>query len=247
MAMTIRRSTSIDAAAARADDRRLVFGLAATALLLASAGLQFLAARERWVVAARAWTRTDAGVEDHRFDFALPAEPWENLGAAAQLFGIADIMLAAAVLFLGLAVRRGRRSEVVVCALAAAPFALVGAHALGSGLSGFAWPTALLVEGVAGLALASIQVAVLVPYIVMVVRHSLTWGLAAVLLVGNTLFGYLAATFVIAPALVGYESYDTTPWTEGVVAGLTAITAIVVALGTLVQLRAVRPRTGGRA
>jgi hypothetical protein len=62
-------------------------------------------------------------------------------------------------------------------------------------------------------------------------------SIALGLLVAVTIPGYLVATFVIAPVLVGYQSHDTTPWTEAV-GGVATVAAGVV----LVFAPAARPR-----
>lgn len=38
---------------------------------MACAAVQAIASLERWVTAAGSWTRTDASIEDHRFDYVL--------------------------------------------------------------------------------------------------------------------------------------------------------------------------------
>ena len=45
----------------------------------------------------RTWNRADISIEDSRFDYWFPAAPWENLGAAAQLYGLGMIALAGGI------------------------------------------------------------------------------------------------------------------------------------------------------
>lgn len=209
-----------------------VTALGATFLLL-SAVLQVVASLERWVVARGGDESTDMSIEDHRFDYIVPAEPWENVGAAAQWFGAGSLALAAGVVLLGLA---GSRSAVRIAlvVLAAGPFALAGIHAFASGLLGI--PSALVVV-VSSLLSLGVQVIAVVALGVHTMRESRLRGLALVLVAGSTIAGLLVATFVIAPMIAGYQSYDTTPWSETVVAVWTAVPGIVAVAAAVAAAR----------
>ena len=205
-------------------------GLAAAALLLLSAALQVLASLERWGERRTAWDRADISIEDHRFDYWFPAAPWENLGAAAQLYGLGMVALAGGVAFLAFAAASNRTIARRLCLVAAAPPAVFGVHALISGLMGAPSPLGFTpIEILLGLA----QTAGLILLALVCGRRSAGWAVGAVLLLGTTTFGYLVSTFGIAPAIVGYQSHDTTPFTETVFAAWAAASAVAVAVGSL--------------
>ncbi|PPH19159.1 hypothetical protein C5C35_00055 [Rathayibacter sp. AY1F8] len=196
--------------------------------MLASAGLQQLAAAQRWAVAGP--ILGEQAIEDHRYDYSWPSDPWENVGSAAQLLGIGHLLVALAVLA---AVGPGRRRSVAVLrTVVAAAFGCLGLHAVLSGILGA--PTilqAMLPAVLLGLAAP----AGLLVLAVLVARTSPLRAASFVLLIGSTLPGYLVATFAIAPALVGYQSYDTTPWTESVVAASVALAGASLLLEALIR------------
>ncbi|WP_146084445.1 hypothetical protein [Rathayibacter sp. AY1C1] len=202
--------------------------IAAGALMLASAGLQQLAAVQRWAVAGP--ILGEQAIEDHRYDYSWPSDPWENVGSAAQLLGIGHLLVALAVLA---AVGPGRRRPVAVLRIVvAAAFGCLGLHAVLSGILGA--PTilqAMLPAVLLGLAAP----AGLLVLAVLVARTSPLRAASFVLLIGSTLPGYLVATFAIAPALVDYQSYDTTPWTESVVAASVALAGAALLLEALIR------------
>lgn len=194
-------------------------------LFFASAALQLVASLQRWVFARDAWQRADVLIEDHRFDYSYPADPWENLAAMAQLHGLGYLLLAAGVLAMGRTQVRSGPGTRILIAMIAVPFALAGAHALLSGLLGVPSPLQVVaLHWVLGLC-------EFVGLIVLGVRWlpwSPTAAVTCLMLLGATVPGYLFATFTIAPAIAGYASHDTTPWTETIVAGCTAGAAIAM-------------------
>ncbi|WP_105036882.1 hypothetical protein [Cryobacterium aureum] len=193
-------------------------------LFLASATLQLIASLQRWVVYSAGWTRTDSLIEDHRFDYFYPSDPWENVGVAAQLFGAGMILLALGVLALANTprLRVGRSTQVVPLVVALA-FGITGVHAVVSGLAGIPSPAQYLPVQIA---LSLIQSVGLLFLGLRWLPASWSATVSCLFLLGSTLPGYLVATFVIAPALAGYQSYDTTPWTETIVAATTALAGI---------------------
>lgn len=202
------------------------------ALLGGSFVLQLFAAAQRWVVAAGVWRRSDTTLEDHRFDYVYIVDPWERIGAAPAVFGVAFITLAAAVWMLARAAAPGRAPSAVLGALgAAAPFGLVGLNALLSGLSGapvLGW----IGGGVFGLVVGgALQVVALCWLALALSYRSLVWMLAPLALIGSTTFGYLLSVFVGAPAVMGFESVDTTPWSEAVFAVPTLVAAGILLAG----------------
>ncbi|MBF4574303.1 hypothetical protein ITJ64_17465 [Herbiconiux sp. VKM Ac-1786] len=203
------------------------WSLVVAGLWLASAGLQVAASLERWVVAAGSWTRDQVSIKDHRFDYSWPADPWENVGAAAQLHGAGLLLLAIGLLLLPRAAAgRNPGLDGVAVIVIAALAGFDGIHVLASGLLGFPsplqyLPVQLLLTGVSAIGLV---------YLAAERFTSTTWpaAIACLLLVGSTMPGLLVAAFVIAPAVVGYQSFDTTPWTETIVAAWTALAAVAM-------------------
>ena len=232
------------AAIARTDNRTqpgvssqasVSWSLTAAGLFLGSALLQLVASLERWVVLRDSATSADTSIEDHRFDYSYPTEPWENLGTTAQLFGVGLLLVALGILAMARVARNGR-VERMLSLVTAASFGIAGVHALVSGLLGVPSPLQFLPVQV------SLNLFGVVGLIILAARWLRTsWAasVSCVLLLGVTLPGYLLATFQIAPAFAGYQSHDTTPFTEAIVAVSTAAAgvAMLVAAGV-----AARPR-----
>jgi hypothetical protein len=222
-----------------------ISSLAAAGLFLGSAVLQLTASLQRWVL-----FRASSGQyvpEDHLYDYSFPYGPWENIGTSAQLFGAGTLLLALGVLAMAIGVitlpsataHRGvavilGTAEIVIAVLVAGSFAISGAHALVSGVTGA--PSPLHQYGAMGwLALFGL--------ILLIVR----WGfkspaamMACVFLIGSTWLGHFIAAFQIAPILAGYVSHDTTPWTETVMAVWTAVAGVsmIFAAGQAARFRA---------
>ncbi|KQQ21817.1 hypothetical protein ASF48_00755 [Rathayibacter sp. Leaf299] len=215
------------------------WALLAAAAFLASAALQLQAAVQRWLIVGEAGTPADRTIQDHLYDYSMPADPWVNVGAAAQVFGVATLLLAAGILALMRALAPVsavfRASAVAVAAV----FALNGAHALVSGLLGAPTPIgAPLLQ----MALSLIPVLGLGALAVRALGRSVALGVAFACLLGSTMPGVLLATFVIAPAVMGFQSHDTTPWSEAVTAVSTAAAGLAALVGAAVG--AIRARAG---
>lgn len=214
----------------RIDVASFVLSLAAAALFLGSALLQFIASHQRWIVFRGSIAPDEISAEDHLFDYDFPSEPWESIGTAAQLFGVGALLQALAVLAMAFSVlflsgEAGPRhdvisvAEIMIAVVVSAFFWLCGAHAFVSGVIGApsllssSWTFWLLellgIPGLFGLA-------------VLWRRKSPAATSACVFLIGSTLGGYIVANFFIAPIFAGYVSHDTTPWTETVIAVSTA-------------------------
>ena len=73
-------------------------------------------------------------------------------------------------------------------------------------------------------------------------RRSRAAVATCVFLVGSTGLGYFLAAFWIAPIFAGGVSYDTTPWTETVVAASTAAAGIAMILAARVSAHRRAPR-----
>jgi hypothetical protein len=210
--------------------------LLAAVLLLGSAVLQQLAALERWVVAAP--MRHGDSIQSHLFDYSFPADPWEDVGAAAVLFGCGYLLLALGVVA---ALGSGRRRDRIAAVVVASCFGYMGMHALLSGLLGA--PT-ILQSALLAVAPGLLAPVGLVVLAVSTARRAPAMSAACVLLLGATAPGYVFATFTVAPLLVGYQSFDTTPWTESVVAAATGLAGVALLLAA--ALRTI-PRTSARA
>lgn len=201
-----------------------VWSLIAAGLFFGSAALQLIASLQRWVVFRAA--NLEFVAENHLYDYSFPYAPWENAGTSAQLFGTATLLLALGVLataFSVAAIPRTPRRRIAAAIdaalgiLVAGSFAITGAHALISGITGT--PSPLYEYG----ALGWVAVVGLIILIVRWARRSPAAMMACLFLMGATGLGYFIAAFQIAPLLTGYASHDTTPWTETVVAIWTAL------------------------
>lgn len=215
-------------------------------MLLATAGvLMVAAAAQRWWPAC-AWGAFDSGACPARqadaYDFVLPLDPTVALGAATQLHGVALLVLAAAVPLLP-AVLTGRpvgwalRLAAVAVSLGVVVTGVVSWHAgrvgevvsaPGTGLAGALW-----VLGLPCLALALGAVAEPARRRVDVAR----WAVVGFLVGSNP----VATTLFLAPLLLGYASYDTTPWTEAV-SGVFLVAAAICLVPATWRDRPARPR-----
>ena len=235
MRLTQRGTVALESeAGAGALGRRL--GLASSGLLAVSAILQGAAASQRWLAAAAGTLPPDRTIEDHLFDYVIPSDPWVSVGDAAALFGFGYLLIAASIVCIACASRRPRRRSaaiIVTSAIAALPVVLFGAHAVLSGVLGMPSGFQQLLATYGALVFGVVQVAALIVLAALIVSRSWLWAVALLLLTGTSIAGYICASFVVAPIIVGYQSYDTTPWTEGVLAGSTAAAAILVVVGAL--------------
>lgn len=214
--------------------------LIAAGLFLVSAVLQLVASLERWVTFAGA--STDGSIEDHLFDYYYPADPWENLGITAQVYGVGLLLFALGIVALARgAAPNGSHATRLLVRVTAVSFALTGAHALVSGVIGM--PTVLQYLPVQ-LLLSAVGVVGLIVLGVRVARKSWPASVACVLLLGSTLPGLIFASIMIAPEIVGYQSHDMTPFTETIVASPTAAAAFMLLVAAALSHRARRvPRT----
>lgn len=222
-----------------------VFGfLAAAVLFMASAVLQHLASIQRWVVLRGQRPGNELTVEDHELDYSFPADPWETIGTAAQLFGAATLLQAVGVLAMALGVlavprvapnRIGIVAEPALALLVAAAFAVMGAHALISGINGA--PSDLQHSRVLAPLMVWCGFGGLAALAWLWSGMSRAASVACVFLVGSNMFGAAIANFTVAAMIAGYVSHDTTPWLESVVAGTSAAAALamVFAAGTVVR------------
>jgi hypothetical protein len=222
---------------------------AAAGLFLGSAVLQVVASLQRWV-GFRSSLSEPLSAEDHLYDYYWPYAPWEPIGTAAEFFGLGTLVLAVGILVMTIGVvaiprTAGSRGvivallaivEIVLASLVAGSFALHGAHALISGMTGV--PSALRDSG----ALGWIGVLGLIILAPIWLRRSWAAAAACMFLIGSTGLGYFVAAFGIAPKFAGGTSHDTTPWTETVVAASAAATGAALLIAVWAIARSSRRR-----
>lgn len=198
------------------------------------------AAIERWALHGTASTRGGISVEDHLFDYSYPADPWDGLGSTAQTFGAGVLLLAFGFLVMARAVPKStNRLQRVLVIMVAVPLSVSGGHALISGVMGA--PTLLQFPPLL-LLLSLVECVGLLLLSALWLKPAWPASVACVLLLGNTIPGYLLASVQVAPAIVGYQSHDTTPWTEAVVAATAAAAGLALLVGAYVA-RARRAET----
>jgi hypothetical protein len=219
--------------------------------LLAGSGLASLAAaRERW------WPACPAGdfdapaclrVQDHSHDYLVPAEPWTAVGHAAELHSVALVLLAVAV---GVLPWLWLRHPV---ALVQVPTLVVSVALLLVAVCVFlsAWTERAV--ALPGLGVAVVVWALGWPaYLVLaaLVPHSGGWHAGSgrrLVFLALLLASTPLASLVVAPAVTGYVSHDTTPWTEGVSGAFLLAAAVALWPATRPVTPASAPRTPGRS
>ena len=189
------------------------------ALMSASGVLMILSARERWWPACRLgdFDAPDcSSLQDHLYDFMLPSEPWVPVGAAAQVGAGALLLLGLALLFLPWLLGGDHWPAVTLPlgAVLAATTLVIAMVTWWSSVSG----RAVEVPGLAWVVWLWILSPVALLITVFSIENADRWPsipwrlLVAVLVSASTPLG----EFFLAPALLGYVSYDTIPWSEAV-------------------------------
>jgi hypothetical protein len=212
--------------------------LAVTSALLAISGvLTVTASAQRWWPACRIGAFDSGGcpeLQDHAYDYIAPWDPWVPIGNAAEVHGAGMLLLAAAVLLLPrvLAGHRPGRMLTLAAIVVAAGVAVMGLSTLLSGLEGEVvslpsmWlPAILWMIGLPALLIASAARITPAPPRASVAR----WAVVMCLIVATV---PPVTEYMVAPAIFGYMSYDTTPWAESV-DGVLLIGASVFLLLTL--------------
>lgn len=230
-----------------------VLRIAIAAGLMSAGVLTFAASWQRWANAC-GWRDFDTRAclirQDHLYDFEAPIGPWESIGDAALLQGLAYGCLAAVLLV--------------------APLTLLPRYRLGGLVSGLVLSLPVVALAAGGVASAAAGEAVTFvgqrPIVILVAALAPLWLFALALLTidratgrapwGDAgIFVLLAlatpmGVFVLAPLLIGYSSHDTVPWSEAVggvlwiVAGGLAMVSAVRRPGAVAPHRAaaVAPR-----
>ncbi len=217
--------------------------VAVSALLVGSGTLEVAAARERW------WPACPLGgfdapacvrLQSHEFDFLTPADPWIPLGQAATLGGLSLLLLALAMGILPWLLAAQSRSVTAAASL------LMGLGALQNGIvtlrSGqVGRPVLGAVLGPAGwcllLGLLLMFVVASTPEPGDEPRPGIGWPLTLVGLLASSI---LLVQLLIAPIVLAYTSYDTTPWTEAVDGAVLLLAALAVWPATVVRADAGR-------
>ncbi|MGS0687345.1 hypothetical protein ACVBEQ_19705 [Nakamurella sp. GG22] len=205
-------------------------------LFLVAGGLSIMAARLRWGPACS--DGFDNGpcvlLQDHRYDYLLPTQPWDPIPGAAELAGASYIVIGFAIALVFAAVRsviwvRMLQALLVLSVL------LLGVTTFLSGRAGVPIEPA---TAVASWLMPLWMVAAPMALVVMFTRWAvgpedggllpaLAWALWAGLLVLAT---PLPEYFIVSLA-VGYTSHDTTPWTGAASGVMVALAGIVVLAG----------------
>lgn len=190
-----------------------------SALLGASGLLCVAAAAVRWSPACGPGGFDNGAclaVQDDAYDFTDPRSPWSPVGHSAELYGISLLLLAVAIVILP-QLLLGRHPARVHHVSALVVAAGVGATGVRIWLSGHADSVVELPGGVVtallwALAWPGLVVTLLTQGAVRQVVHQ-RWHVA----VGACLALASPVPQIFVPTIVlGYVSYDTTPWSEAV-------------------------------
>lgn len=184
-------------------------------LLVASGALMYVASWQRWAGPCP-WGESDSAPctlrQDHRYDFIVPAAPWDPVGDAAQLAGCSLLVLALALVLLPWALTGRRPGVVSAVALAGAVLATVamGVATLRSGLVGSVVEPAA--PDLAGYVWVFVPPALLVRFAI----GARGWSRAAAvwIILGSPVVAMF--TYAIGP-------YDAQPWYEATSGVLTAV------------------------
>ncbi len=206
-------------------------------LFVVAGGLSIMAARLRWGPACSDGFDTVPCVliQDHRYDYLLPTEPWDPIPGAAELAGMSYVLVAVAIALVFAAVRSAWWVRLLQ-ALLVLSVLFVGVTTVLSGRAGVPVEPA---TSVAASLMPLWMVAPPMALMILFTRWALgpedggllpafAWASWAGLLVLAT---PLPEYFVISLA-VGYTSHDTTPWT-GAASGVLLVLAGIVLLAGL--------------
>ena len=214
----------------------LLIGRVLASVLLVSAAVMFVvaAAQRWWPACGRGMFDTDAclRLQDHAFDYLFASDPWTPLGHAAQYAGVAFLLLAGAAAVLPfLLVRRPLWLQVPAAVLGAAALAVIGASAWTSGQTGRpqqgdALDAAGLVWTIAVPGALGVWSMIDLTREPWPGERHLRWrGALTATLVAST---PLPQVLLLGPAIVGYSSHDTSPWSDAALAVPLAVAALLV-------------------
>jgi hypothetical protein len=204
-------------------------------LLLAASGLLMIAAsRERWWPACRLGDFESSRclkMQDHRYDFLPPMDPWSPIGEAATLAGVSLVLLGvvAGGLPLLLPVARHRRLVAALQVVVAVGLATVGLAAVASAAAGRpSWESLAAPAGLVWVLVWPVTVILTTAWSSRVAVRPRLGLLGAGLLVGSSPLPQL----FFAPLFVSYLSHDTSPWGEAVGGAFLVCAAVVLWLAT---------------
>ncbi len=228
--------------------RWLVRAVVATSIALAGA-LSVAAAAQRWWPACKRGDFDAVAclkLQDHLYDYVAPTDPWVPLGGAAQLAGVAMVLLAVGVTLLPWLWLPRRPLACLAVAVPGLAVLLVGGLTWNAGISHVAaagevvppilvWSFGLpLALGMAAATSRDDHTA----------QRTTRWRVVITVLVAMST---PLAEVILTPMLLGYLSHDSTPWT-GAVTGV-----LLVAAGCAVwpatpgpQRPSAAPRVSGR-
>jgi hypothetical protein len=211
------------------------------AALLALAGALWVAAAVQrwWPACPRSDFDSAACIElqDHLYDYVAPTAPWVPVGNAAELAGVAMVVLAFGVAVLPWLWEPVRPLACLAVAVPAVAVLLVGVWTWRAGLThevvgGAVLPAILVWSFVLPLALSAAAVATSrdgrTP------QRTRRWRVAAAVFLS---LATPLAEVMFGPLLLGYMSHDSTPWTE-IMTG----TLLVAAAGAVWPATARSPR-----
>lgn len=226
------------------------WALLASALLALSGALTIAASAQRWWPGCRLGQFDSAScfpLQDNAYDL-LPAAPWIPVGIASELYGVALLVLAVAVLLMPLALM-GRRPGPAVGTAAVMVAACLGTFGFFSVLSGLAGRVVAAPGPLEGIAVFGW----ILGLPVFVLAASFSVGTAPAdeplrELTGRQVGGRLVLTaclaasnplggLLLAPLFLGYTSHDATPWSE-------AVAGVLLIIGAAALLLAAPRRVG---
>lgn len=196
--------------------------------------MSIMAARLRWgpVCSAGFDNEPCVLIQDHRYDYTLPTEPWDPIPGASELAGASEILVGLALALVCAAVRAAVWARLLQAVLVLSVL-LVGVATLLSGRAGVpVEPATSVATWVAPLWMVAVPMALMV----MVTQFSpgpvterlmpaSAWALGAGLLVLATPL----PEYLVLSVVLGYTSHDTIPWT-GAASGVMVVLAGVVLL-----------------
>lgn len=214
----------------------MITAVVAGLLFVLAGWLSILAARLRWGEACAGGF--DSGpcllIQDHRYDYLLPTEPWDPIAGAAQSAGTSYLVLALAIALVCVAVRSAAWGRVLQVLLVLSVLS-VGVITVLSGRAGAP------IEPATTVALWLLLVGVVVGPIALVVfvthgaagpvSHGLMPPLAWALWVGLLVLATPLPEYFLVSIAVGYTSHDTTPWTGAASGVLVALAGGVLLTG----------------
>lgn len=189
-------------------------------LLVTSGVLTLAAAAQRWWPACRLGAFDDApcpALQDSRYNYLGPSDPWTPLGVAAELQALALLPLALVTLLLPrvLAGRRPGRLQSTAALLVSADIAAVAVVTFLSGRDGQVvtipgpWSPGILWSfGLPLLASVPVLLSFTAP------DPPRLWAAGRYAAAGCVLLASPVAQPFVAPAVFAYTSYDSTPWGE---------------------------------